>query len=163
MAFDNARWRATLKDMGGDILDSDEMQREHGFMQHGHTSCYTHSINVACASLWLAERLRMRVDRRSMVRGALLHDFFLYDWHDPDPSHRMHGFRHPGRALRNAERSFDLNRIERNVIHRHMFPLTPIPPRFKEGMLVCLADKLCAINETLCKSRLLRRIGIIHG
>ena len=159
----SARYRPILFEHGGDILASREMQFEHIFMQHGTTSCYTHSINVACMSLWLAERLRIRVDRRSMVRGALLHDFFLYDWHDPDPSHRLHGFRHPGWALRNAERTFHLNRIERNVIHRHMFPLTPIPPRFREGLLVCLADKLCAISETVSQNKLLSRLGIVHG
>ena len=74
----SARYRPILFEHGGDILASREMQFEHIFMQHGTTSCYTHSVNVACMSLWLAERLRIRVDRRSMVRGALLHDFFLY-------------------------------------------------------------------------------------
>ena len=28
-----------------------------------------------------------------------------------------------------------------------MFPLTPVPPACREGWLVCLADKLCAVQE----------------
>ena len=28
-----------------------------------------------------------------------------------------------------------------------MFPLTPLPPRSREAWLVCLADKLCAVQE----------------
>lgn len=35
------------------------------------------------------------------------------------------------------------------MIARHMFPLTPIPPGCREAWLVCLADKWCAMKETL--------------
>lgn len=68
------------------------------FIQHGDVTVYTHVTSVARASLSFAERLGrvgISVDRLSLLRGALLHDYFLYDWHDPDPSHRLHGFRHP--------------------------------------------------------------------
>ena len=51
--------------------------------------------------------------------------------------------------LRNAKEDFDLNPIEENMIARHMFPLTPIPPRYKEAWILCLADKYCATVETL--------------
>ena len=54
-------------------------------------------------------------------------------------------------ALREAERDFSLNWIERDVIHRHMFPLTPVPPACRESALVCLADKLCAVYETFAR------------
>lgn len=69
-----------------------------GFIQHGTISVHAHVISVARASLAMAgrlERLGIRIDRASLIRGALLHDYFLYDWHDPDPSHRLHGFTHP--------------------------------------------------------------------
>ena len=152
-----------LRALGGDILLSHEMQLERLFMQHGTTSCFIHSVNVACLSILLVQFLHLHVDMRSMVRGALLHDFFLYDWHESDRTHRLHGFTHPGRALMNADRVFDLNNIEKNVIQRHMFPLTPIPPRCKEAYVVCLADKICALNETFHQSRLLRRLIRRHG
>lgn len=75
---------------------------------------------------------------------------FLYDWHDPDPSHRLHGFTHPFAALARAEEDFkDLTPRERNIISRHMFPLVPIPPTCREAWLVCLADKACALHETI--------------
>ena len=93
--------------------------------------------------------LRLRVDERALVRGALLHDYFLYDWHDPDPSHRWHGFFHPQTALKNAERDFSVGDTERDMIAHHMFPLVPRPPRCRESALLCLADKLCALRETL--------------
>ena len=117
-----------------------------GFIQHGTMSVHAHVISVAHASLAMAgrlERLGIRIDRASLIRGALLHDYFLYDWHDPDPSHRLHGFTHPFAALARAEED------ERNIISRHMFPLVPIPPTCREAWLVCLADKACALHETI--------------
>ena len=107
---------------------------------------------VARASLSFAERLGragISVDRASLLRGALLHDYFLYDWHDPDPSHRLHGFRHPFFALARAEEDFELTPRERNIIVRHMFPLVPVPPTCREAWIVCLADKWCALRETV--------------
>lgn len=133
---------------GGEILNSRRMQEEKAFRQHGRVSVFAHSFAVACMSLYLARIFRVRADRRALVRGALLHDYFLYDWHVPDRSHRLHGFTHPGAALRNAERDFPLNAVERDAIARHMFPLTPVPPKYRESVLVCAADKLCALCET---------------
>ncbi len=125
------------------VLSMDEI------VQHGDTSCLLHSLAVAYFSLYLVTVLRIRCDRRSLVRGALLHDYFLYDWHiknDRD-AHRLHGFTHPGAALRNAERDFALNEIEADIIAHHMFPLTPRPPKCREALIVSLADKYCAVSE----------------
>ena len=123
------------------------------FIQHGTMSVHAHVISVAHTSLAMAERLErlgIRIDRASLIRGALLHDYFLYDWHDPDPSHRLHGFTHPFAALARAQEDFeDLTERERNIISRHMFPLVPIPPTCREAWLVCLADKACALHETI--------------
>lgn len=100
-------------------------------------------------SLIIAKKLHIKVDRKALVRGALLHDYFLYDWHEKGGGHKLHGFRHPYSALRNASRDFKLNNIEENVILRHMFPLTPIPPKCREAWIVCMADKYCSAKETM--------------
>lgn len=132
-----------------------------GFIQHGDVTVYAHVTSVARASLSFAERLGrvgVSVDHASLLRGALLHDYFLYDWHDPDPSHRLHGFRHPFFALARAEEDFELTPRERNIIVRHMFPLVPVPPTCREAWIVCLADKWCALRETVA-GRLRRKGG----
>ena len=91
---------------------------------------------------------------RSLIRAALLHDYFLYDWHDWDNGqHRWHGFTHGHAALMNALKDFDLNDIERNSIENHMFPMTPVPPAYIEGYLVTLSDKLSATAETFSFDR----------
>ena len=83
---------STVKRLGAAILRSDGMKKERGFLQHGNVSVYEHSLGVALACVKLARLLRIKVDERSLVRGALLHDYFLYDWHEHDRSHRFHGF-----------------------------------------------------------------------
>lgn len=115
-----------------------------------------HSLLVAGMVYTAAKRWNL--DHISATRGALLHDFYLYDWHTGGPG--LHGFRHPEIAMRNAERYFELNRIERNAILRHMWPLTPIPPRYPEALLVSLADKVSSYREyQQLIRRFYRRIG----
>ena len=140
---------AIVRREGADILASPGMEKTKSFTQHGGTSVYEHCLNVACESLMLARRVKQSVDERAMVRGALLHDYFLYDWHQP--GHGLHGFRHPAIALKNAARDFRLGDVERDVILRHMFPLNLAPPRYRESLIVCLADKICAARETWWK------------
>lgn len=129
------------------LLKSEKFKMMDRFTQHGNTSCLKHSLAVAYYSLLMVEKLGLRCDRESLVRGALLHDYFLYDWHDKDRSHSLHGFRHPRTALNNAVRDFELNAVEQDIIHKHMFPLVPLPPRYRESAVVCLVDKMCSTWE----------------
>ncbi len=119
------------------------------YKQHGSISIYEHSIAVAYMSCWIACKLRFNVDYAALVRGALLHDYFLYDWHDRSREHRLHAFSHPQKALQNACEDFELTPKEENIILRHMFPVTLIPPCCTESWIVCVADKFCALKETL--------------
>ena len=139
---------------GKDIILSPEAQVLKTFTQHGETTVFEHCLSVAKFSLLMAhflERtLKIDIDKDSLVRGALLHDYFLYDWHDKAvKGRRVHGFTHPGTAKRNAERDFGLNDLERDIISKHMFPVTPFPPMHRESVIVNLADKWCALCETL--------------
>lgn len=118
------------------------------FIQHGTTSVFRHSVAVAYVSFYIARKYHIRVREKALIRGALLHDYFLYDWHEKDASHKWHGFFHARKALRNAMEDFELSEIERDTIARHMFPLNPIPPRHREAWIVCLADKICSGGET---------------
>ena len=137
---------AFVRREGADILASPGMEKTKAFTQHGGTSVFQHCLNVACESLLLARRLKRPVNERAMVRGALLHDYFLYDWHQP--GHGLHGFHHAKAAWRNATRDFELGYIEQDVIRKHMFPLNIAPPACRESLIVCLADKICALRET---------------
>lgn len=86
------------------------------FIQHGNTSVYTHVISVAKKSIEIAEKYNLDVDMDSMIRGALLHDYFLYDWHDGKRERWIHGFTHPMKAYKNAKSEINLNRLERETL-----------------------------------------------
>lgn len=139
-----------------DYYYTDEFQSLKSHIQHGSVSLIQHIKSVSYISYRLSKRLGL--DFYRTARGALLHDLFYYDWHDPDPSHRLHGYYHPGFALKNArelsrKNNLELTELEENIIYRHMFPLTVIPPKYKEAILVCLVDKYVATKEIIiCSS-----------
>ena len=134
---------------GADIIDDSRFEKEKAFIQHGSTTTHHHSLAVAYVSVYFALRSKKNIDMRSLIRGALLHDYFLYDWHDKSENHSVHGFTHARQSLKNARRDFPINRTEADIIFCHMFPLNLTRfPRTTEGRIVCMADKLCAGAET---------------
>lgn len=143
-----------VHELGKEILNSDNMKREKRFIQHANVSTYEHSIGVATMSLTLAAIFRVKVDKVSLVRGALLHDFFLYDWHDKTAMPKAHAYLHPLIAFDNAKKEFKLNAIEKNIIQAHMFPLSIVMPKYKESWIVVMADKICAMNEIVSNLKL---------
>lgn len=120
------------------------------FMQHGNVSVYDHSISVAKTSVKISEKLHLKVDKESLIKGALLHDYFLYDWHDKNHP-KLHGFRHAKIAAENARRDFGLTKKEYRMISSHMFPLGWRLPTSKEAFILTLADKYCAAKESIKK------------
>lgn len=136
------------EDIYNTIVNSKSFQKEKEFMQHGSTSVYDHSLYVTKTCFSLVKKLHLKVNKESLMKGALLHDYFLYDWHEKDSSHRLHGFRHAKFAHDNALRDFGLNKKEKNMILAHMFPLGYRIPRYKESIILCLVDKYCATVET---------------
>ena len=114
-------------------------------------------------ALRLADKWHVDVDRRSMVRGALLHDFFMYDWHDPGNLRLLHGFTHAKEALSNARKQFELNKVECDVIQKHMFPLNIALPKYWETVLVSAADKISAVLETVHSAKALRILKMCRG
>lgn len=80
---------------------------------------------------------------------SLADDFFLYDWHNTKPKSGLHGFTHPRTALDNANERFILNEIEKDIIEKHMWPLTPGLPKYKESYIIVLVDKYCSFMEIM--------------
>ena len=136
-----------------EVAEQTSFEEMDQYIQHGHTSCMFHSYAVAYYSLYVASKFHIRCNERGLVRGALLHDYILYDWHENDRSHRFHGFHHPKRALANAKRDLELSKIEEDLIKHHMFPLTICPPLCREAMIVCIIDKIFSVYELRRRKR----------
>ena len=131
-----------------DIAGVGQVMQMELYTQHGRVSTLDHVLRVARTAVHWSRRLGVRVCEDELIRGALLHDYYLYDWHDP--VNTGHATRHPLRALRKAEEDFSLTDRERNIISAHMWPLPPTRvPLYREAWLVCLADKWCSLEETL--------------
>lgn len=128
-----------------DLIRHDKVVSMKSFVQHGAISCLEHCIYVSYISYLVCRRLGW--DYRSAARGGLLHDFFLYDWHTTKLEEGLHGFVHPAIALKNAEKHFVLNAREKDIILKHMWPLTLRLPKYKEAFVVLLVDKYCATME----------------
>lgn len=124
------------------------LEKTKDYIQHGHTSVFDHVHNVSRIALHLNERLHLKADPDRLVRAALLHDYFLYDWHDKGHEHlRPHGWHHPKVAAHNAHRDYGLDEREMDAIHGHMFPFTLHWPRHREGWILTMADKISTYKE----------------
>ena len=130
-----------------DLANHPTVQKMKLYRQHYDTNCFDHCYNVAFYSYLICKKLNL--DYISVSRAGMLHDLFLYGWRKKQPEHkRFHGFRHPRIALNNASKLFDLNEKEKDIILKHMWPITIIPPKYIEGYIITLTDKYCALEES---------------
>ena len=141
-----------------DLLTSDAVLRMDAFIQHGDFTCLEHCMLVSYYS-YLCCRL-LRLDCGSAARGGLLHDLFLYDWHVKSGNAGLHAFRHPQKALDNANACFALNPREQDIIRKHMWPLTVFLPKYPETLVVCAVDKYFAVAEFIAyRTERVKRTG----
>lgn len=141
-----------LREAAPDILGSENFISTKGHIQHGDMTVNQHCVNVAKLSIAISEKLHIKCHKKELIRGALLHDYFLYDWHigDARKLQNLHGFHHPGIALKNASSEYDLTPREKDIIEKHMWPLTLTKlPRCREAWIVTTADKWCSLLETV--------------
>ncbi len=133
----------------GDIMDHEKIQKLDQWEQHNHTSRLQHSLNVSYYSFLIC--LKFGWDYRSAARAGLLHDLYFYDWRTKKGLRKNHALWHPLVAVDNAKKICDLNPVEEDCIRKHMWPCTVVPPRYKEGFVITMVDKICATCEVFAK------------
>lgn len=147
----NQQIQRTVLAQGADVLSSEGHKKSEKYIQHGDTTMRDHTISVACMCVNIAQKTHLKYDYSALVRGALLHDYFQYDWHAKNHPKR-HGWRHASLALENAADDFSINPVEADMIKKHMFPLNiTAVPRYKETFVLTLADKICSFKEVFSK------------
>lgn len=132
------------KDCVEDLISSNVVLSMNRYVHHKNMSCFEHCVHVSYISYKICKSLNL--DFEAAARGGLLHDLFLYDWHNHDHE-GLHGFTHAGIALKNANKYFILSDKEKDIIKKHMWPLNIKLPRYKESAVVIIVDKYCAIAE----------------
>ena len=130
-----------------DILNNETVLQMKNFRQHCNVSCFDHCLCVSYYSYLICKK--MHLDYFSAARAGMLHDLFLYDWRQRiDGRKGFHAFTHPKTALENSKTMFNLNRKEQDIILKHMWPVTIVPPKYLESYILTFVDKYCAIQES---------------
>lgn len=125
-----------------DLLRHSLVQQLDNCPQHFRFTRLRHSMDVAYLSFVIAKLLRL--NSRSVARAGVLHDLFF---HAEGQNSTSLLFSHPRIALENARQVCTLSPLEEDIILKHMFLLTPAPPKSVEGFVVTLVDKYCALRE----------------
>ena len=141
--------RVEFENVIGDIAKNEKVKEMKNYNHHSYTSCYRHSLHVSYYNYKICKKLGW--DAKAGAKAGLLHDMFLYDWHEhkTEAGERMHGFEHPTKALKNARSCFDITEKEGDMIAKHMFPLTLTPPKYKETYIIVVTDKFCSTCEIM--------------
>lgn len=134
----------------GDLLQNELVKSMKQYNHHGTINTHFHSVFVAYTALKICNRLGK--EPRDTVRAALLHDFYLYDWHI-EKHEELHAWYHPKAAVANIKANLgELTSEQENMILAHMWPLHLMPPRTLGGWILTVADKHCSNLDILGKS-----------
>ncbi len=132
-----------------DILASDIFNGLKNITHHLCTTRFQHCINVSYYSYIICRRFGL--DSRSAARAGLLHDLFHYNRKAYNASRSKgslsHSSMHSLLAAENASKHFGISDLERDIIEKHMWPATKQLPKYKEGYVILLVDKYCALLE----------------
>lgn len=129
-----------------DIISNKTVQEMKKYRQHCDVSCFEHCYRTAYYCYRFCKF--MHWDYVAVTRAAMLHDLFLYDWRVKSDRKGLHAFTHPKTAYENAAKIFDLSDKEKDIIVKHMWPVTVAFPRYKESYVLTLMDKYSATKES---------------
>lgn len=128
-----------------DILANKSIQNLKLYKHHYAYTRLEHCLSVSYYTYVICKFLHL--DYKSAARAALLHDLFFYDCENKISRPKNHIKNHPKIALENANKLFNLNKKEQDIILKHMWPLTFSPPKYLESFIVTIVDKYCAFKE----------------
>ena len=138
---------AEFKSIVKDIAENSSVLALKEHVQHIASSRYAHCLEVSYYTYKICKKWGL--DYVSAARGAMLHDFYFYNWRNKgvEGQKKFHLLRHPRIAYTNASELFELNDLEKDAILKHMWPVNPLLPKFKEGYIITFVDKYCATKE----------------
>lgn len=129
-----------------DILENETFQELKLYKHHYIYTRLEHSLSVSYYSYLICKFLKL--DYKSATRAGLLHDLFFYDCENKFTRPKNHIKSHPKIALQNAQQLFVLNNKEKDIILKHMWPVTFFQfPKYKESYVITITDKLSALKS----------------
>lgn len=138
-----------LEDIYQAFLHDEKILRMKEISMHRGSNCYEHSFKVAKKAIKKSLN-RKGVNLEVVLLGAILHDYYLYDWRKDRSKLKKHGRNHPNIAIENAVKDFNISEEVKKVIKSHMWPLNIKDyPNSKEARIVSISDKAVTIGESL--------------
>ena len=146
-----------LENLYQSFLKDEKILRMKDISMHRGSNCYIHSFKVAKKAVKKSLN-RKNVNLEVVVLGAILHDYYLYDWRKDRSKLKKHGKNHPVVAIENAMRDFSISEEVKKVIKSHMWPLNIKEyPKSKEAKIVSISDKAVTIGESLTSKKYKQR------
>ena len=134
-----------------DLFDQEKVQEMKHYRQHYNINCFEHCLFVSYNTYLICKKHHL--DYISGARAGMLHDLFLYDWRKRENGRRgLHAYTHPKVALKHASTFLNLNDKEKDMILKHMWPVTPAFPKYKETFVITFVDKYFAVAEAFIKT-----------
>jgi uncharacterized protein len=117
---------------------------------HIGSNVYVHTFKVVKKVMKKAIKSRKNLDLENLLVAAIFHDYYLYNWRTTKDRPHPHGKYHPGIAVENAKRDFNISEESQRMIKTHMWPFNFFnPPKGKEARLLCNVDTWIALVECL--------------
>ncbi len=136
-------------DCVSDIIERRQVQELKSIVHHVTTTRFQHCVNVSYYSYRVCSFLGLNA--RSAARAGLLHDLFYYDRREYNSlkikGQDSHSRRHSLEACANAAEITEITMLERDMIEKHMWPVTHRMPRYRETYIITFIDKYCAVLE----------------
>ena len=125
-----------------DIINNEEFQKMKKITHHGITR-FNHSLRVSYYTYLVTKKLKLNyVDA---TRAALLHDFFSDETESMKTKKALK--EHPRIALENSKKYYELNKMQEDIILKHMYPVTTKMPTYKESWIVDIVDDVASLYE----------------
>lgn len=135
------------------FLNDEKILRMKNISMHRGSNCYLHSFKAAKKAIKKSLN-RKDVNLEVVLLGAILHDYYLYDWRKDRSKLKKHGKNHPSVAINNAVKDFDISEEVKKVIKSHMWPINIKDyPKSKESKIVSISDKAVTIGESLTSKK----------
>lgn len=162
-----------LENLYQTFLHDEKIQQMKEIPMHRGSNCYEHCFKVARKGIRHALKYHKKgINLELVLIGAILHDYYLYDWRKDKSKRKRHGSDHPFIAANNAKRDFDISDPVREIIERHMWPINLNKwPDTTEARIVSVSDKAVTIGEALTskaykkkkREKFLKNISTLFG
>ena len=142
-----------IAEYGWEIICSSDFRRT---FEQTHHKCMTvgdHTLSVTAVAVSLCIGMNLDDDMlKNVITASLCHDLGIMGRSEKCSNNVKCCIGHPVdsvNAYRDLTGKDDIRVID--SIKNHMFPLKPLPPRYKEGWILTLADKISSVRERFGK------------